>query len=712
MKNQSGPVATIVGLILLSTSSSPSHNYKSINYYYKSLIIYLIFTIFQSLITVHAQQTFPPTLNYQGYQLLLSKNQLLIRATTSTLLTSNNLGASLSSPSEIQGGFVIQNTVFYVQNVIGGSFELVTTTTSGTNSSSVVTSFSSEAIQQGRVYFVPNVGLDINLKPSYSVWAQGLLVNSSTLLSVALLNSTTISSAQVTFTRWNTGLIGAPKPVVFNRSNSTHVIIEVNMFKRNIDGPPASSFMVGLANSATCTSDYNTVLNSLSDGFVKSAETETYQTFVLIQTIAAHLANPNVVKISKGIYIDVRVSVFMTYMITNPGSSCQRIQYTEDLITQANLIAQQNGNSNTPQMSLTPTRLIVSDSSQLLLSLLLTVTGLNTANLFNWQLTGPKAFTLNYPILADVQGDTKYWQFSFASNSVSDGEDFSGTYTFKFEAQVSGEATSKFYQLSITLQYSIPDGEGVSGGGGLPFDTEINTYYDNNFGTNQPQTQIKKTQQAFIKVSTVLISTSLGTVSPIPSSKQIAPYNIFICCTKNFQAMPSNQCRQYDATVMTYQKQLMINGTISSDSDVVSKFKLKSPETIKGITDWGTLRHIYAFSMYMTALVTGVDKRCYLAIDTYLVNADLPVLRGLQANTLSAASNISTSTRAFDLIEVIAATSSSKKPQKSVHASASKKNGFGSVDYICDSSAPSTMRYNYHIVVVIIFTLILVNVIT
>ena len=614
------------------------------------------------------------------YSIQITSNQLSpVRAYSPFTLATTNLFATIVTTSATS--VTLKSMTFNIVNLVGARFVLIN---KATNTTTDVSSFSLSNIDSGIVQFIPDGSL---LYPSYSVWADATFTTSSN--TVMQMNSTT-SAAQISYTKWTEGIGGTPKPIIVDLSNSTTVVFEVTMFKRNLDSPPAS-FMLGLSAPTTaCQTSSNSVLNFLSDGFVLKSETQFSQTFVYSASLTAHLANSKISKVNRGVYIDATATIYSSYMVADASGKCVQTTYSDNIITQSYLGV--NTQAVVTDMTLTPNKLSISDSNYLDIGFLLKITGLNNANLFNWQMTGPKSFSINYPILADVKTDYKVWHLSFTTaGKVSDGEDFSGTYYITFEAQVSGNSYSTSYSVSFTMQYYVPDQS--TSGGGLNFDTQIDTYKSNDFSTAQPQTQFYRGQQLFAKVSTTIIQTSAGGLSPIPSSKQVAPYNIFICCTKNLQAIPSNQCRQYDSTIMSYQKQLMVNGTINStDTDVVNKFKIKSPETIIGITDWGTLRHMYVVSMYLDALIVNQTstKRCFFSIDTYLVAANLLVSRS--TNGVAASSSMSTASRAFDFSESVQPVGSpsaktSTKPISSVATDASKKNGQVSVEYICDSRA-------------------------
>ncbi|KAG2383717.1 hypothetical protein C9374_004388 [Naegleria lovaniensis] len=696
--------------------------------------------------------------NAQTPSLVITNNRLTSRGFTGKILTATDLSASLSSSTS---GITLIIVNFFILNMKGGHFEYL-----NGNASLFVNSFTSNDIQQGKVLFIPDgyVGSTSSTNspieyPAYNVIAQGTIQTAS---GTSVLNST-LSTAQVTYSRWSEPALpltwtsistSAPKPIVINRSNTTHAYFEVTMFKRNLalDGLPASSFHVALQSDSLCQTSSNIVLNALSDGFVLVKDSSYSQTFVLVRTLRDHLSDSKVVKNMAGVYIDAKTTIFTSYMLYDPtvGTlTCKTISFTEVIITQVDLSLQPIPSTSNPDISLTPTRLVVSDSSQIEVGLSVRIAGLNNANIFNWNVIGPKHFGVKYPILIDVKSDAKYWKVSLASNKVNPGDDYSGTYKVSFESQLSGQPGSTLYELSFSLQYVVPnnDNAGNGGNGGLNFDTQIDTYLDNNFATSPPQTQFYKDNLMFVKVSTIIVQTSVGGLSPIPSSKQVAPWNVFICCTKNLQAIPSNQCRQFDSSIMTYQKQLVINGTVSNDTDVRYGFNFTYPEDILGISDWGTLRHIYAFSLFLDPLLTGQDKRCFFAADTYLVNADLPILtslskrnsasiskpsrrklsiqygassrkhieitlsdsmandrkyvRSLQA--VAASSNmISTSTRAFDLLERVAPRGSSSK---SVIKSPvpSTKVQLPSIQYICDSFAmPSKPLHLQHWVMTIV----------
>lgn len=636
------------------------------------------------------------------------------------------------------------------------------------NVSLFVNSFTSNDIQQGKVLFIPDgfVGSTSNINspieyPAYNVIAQGTVQTAS---GIVFVNST-VSSAQVTYSRWSEPALpltwttisaSAPKPIVINRSNSTHAYFEVTMFKRNLDldGSPAASFHVALQSDTLCQTSSSIVLNALSDNFVLVKDSSYSQTFVLIRPLRDHLSDSKVVKNMAGVYIDAKTTIFTSYMLYDLTAStftCKTIPFTEVIITQVDLSLQPIPSTAHPEISLAPTRLVVSDSSQIEVGISVRIAGLNNANIFNWNVIGPKYFGVRYPILIDVKSDAKYWKLTLASNKVNPGDDFSGIYMVSFESQVSGQAGSTLYQLSFALQYIVPNNDNAGNGGnnGLNFDTQIDTYLDNHFATSPPQTQFYNDSLMYVKVSTIIVQTGVGGLSPIPSSKQVAPWNVFICCTKNLQAIPSNQCRQFDSTIMTYQKQLIINGTVSNDTDVKYGFNLTYPEEILGISDWGTLRHIYAFSLFLDPLLTGQDKRCFFAVDTYLVNADIPILqtlstrkvatiskptlkklsihhngimqenlidvvstdhsmtndrkylRSLQA--VAASSNMmSTSTRAFDLIERMTPRFSSTPGIKSPNPST--KVQLPSIQYICESFALPCKQFHLHYWIIILVT--------
>ncbi|KAL9646178.1 hypothetical protein ABK040_008052 [Willaertia magna] len=593
------------------------------------LFIFIILSILNTSVLCQTTATNPT--------IIITNNKFTLRATNSLIITPQILSAQVGN---LTATSTVRSITYYVSDVLNSIFEYSTN-----NFVNIVTvsNFTQDAINKQQIRFI-STG---SFSPQCIITAVALIADGSGRV---FTTTSQPSVSTFSFTAW-TSSSTAPKPLVSYQKYGTYMLIQVTMWKRNFD-PPAAVFSIGFSEAASCPIPINTI----RDGFQLIEDGAYYAKYQVNRTVQDIINDPRVSKNSRGAVIDAILTVHTTYIFMQQGTTqtCTQLPFTDQYTLQVDLRPTQIEyvSKTNAEITLYPNQIFVDDNNRLQVKINLRLAGLDQAKLYNWAISGPKAFSVVYPIVVDVRSDANYFRLTFMSNPLTVGENYSGNYKLSFEAQ--NGALSQVYEIEFQLQYTIPDTDPVNT---ITFDTQADTFNGNDF-TKSPVTEFRIGQLVYTRVKVVnVVSSTTG----LPTNRRIAPYNMYLCCTLKIQGVPDNQCRYFDKTSMTYQAQIYTNGTINfNNTDVINKLKI-SNVLIGGSDD--DKRSQYAFSIDIDSLRTGKNKRCFFVIETFLTTYSQN--KRQTTNTIISDGSFSTTYKAFDFVEQLPTTSRSPVPKAS-----------------------------------------------
>ncbi|KAL9646666.1 hypothetical protein ABK040_001089 [Willaertia magna] len=520
------------------------------------------------------------------------QNLLQITVNTISLFNGDNVTLTSANLASLENGAPSPARVIYrVVAITNGQFRLLNT---ATGTYTPVTQFTQGDLSAGLVNFQHANNQQI---PSYTLVAQdttlGLLSQESTVA--------------VTFSAFNRGTVGAPRPIFEADIDPDTLIVtlRITVFKRVFDTPEVN-FNLGLSRKEQCTqSDF------IRDGFQLLRSTNWFNTYIYQATLNQFLANPNVQQITNGGVIDIVANMWATYMITQvttwPGTgqqelNCYQVVYSQRYVLSIALaVTRVNFNQTSPESTLKPTKIFVNDLGRLEIRFIVMTTVQQNAT--SWSVTGPFTFTVTDAIFGGVVNSTTIYYIAMQSNVINGVVNFFGDYNLIFTTTANG-----VFQIPYSLQYTTVGGPITQQ---LIFNTTALTYADAAFTIPRSQ---------FAPTDTINVRVEAPEAADL-NFREIAPYTVAMCCYLPFESIPSVvDCR--NAVRADFSTLIFLNGTAvragGLNTDVI-------PTT-------STQNYGFQFGIPL-AIRDNIDRTCFLTIESSYQPSNTARKRSIVATT-------------------------------------------------------------------------------